>query len=240
MSKKRSNPSFAKATAGKPPTPRLRRVNRLPSFAKATAGKPSTVKIAIFASGGGSNALKIIEHFEKLTLGRVGLVVSNKAEAGVLGIAASHDIPTQIIDRQMFYESAVILEVLKKYEIGLVVLAGFLWLVPEYLVRAFPRKIVNIHPALLPKYGGKGMYGMNVHKAVKAAGETESGITIHFVNDLYDEGDIVFQASCLILPEDSAETIAKKVLELEHKHFPVVIEGLLQNEPNSKRGTIIG
>jgi phosphoribosylglycinamide formyltransferase 1 len=188
---------------------------------------PSTVKIAIFASGGGSNARRIIEHFKDSSLGRVGLVVSNKADAGVLEIAASHDIPTQIIDRQMFYQSEAILEVLEKHEIGFVVLAGFLWLAPAYLVRAYPNRIVNIHPALLPKYGGKGMFGIHVHRAVKAAGEQESGISIHFVNEHYDEGDIVFQAACPILPEDSAETIAKKVLELEHKHFPEVIELLI-------------
>ncbi len=209
-------------------------VNGQPSLAKAAVGKPSTVhrppstaNIAIFASGGGSNACKIIEHFENLTSGCVGLVVSNKADAGVLDIAAQHHIPTQIIGREMFYESEAILDILKQHDIEFVVLAGFLWLVPEYLVRAFPRKIVNIHPALLPKYGGKGMYGMNVHKAVKAAGEGESGITIHYVNDHYDDGDIIFQASCPILPEDSAEIIAKKVLELEHRHFPKVIESII-------------
>ncbi len=188
---------------------------------------PSTVNIAIFASGGGSNARKIIEHFDGSNVGRVGLVLSNKADAGVLEIATSHGIPTHIIDRKSFYETDALLEVLKKHEIGFVVLAGFLWLAPEYLVRAFPRKIVNIHPALLPKYGGKGMYGMNVHRAVKAAGERESGISIHYVNERYDEGDIVFQAACPILPEDSAEEIAKKVLELEHRHFPEVIEWVI-------------
>lgn len=187
------------------------------------------INIAIFASGGGSNARRIIEHFQQSSVGKVSLVISNKAEAGVLAIAAEHNIPTQIIDRQLFYASEDILGILKQHQIGFLVLAGFLWLVPTYLVRAFPHRIVNIHPALLPKYGGKGMYGMNVHKAVKAAGETESGITIHFVNEHYDEGAVIFQASCPINPGDDARSIAKKVLQLEHRHFPEEIEKLLHH-----------
>ena len=180
--------------------------------------------IAIFASGSGSNARKIIEYFQRSSVGKVALVVSNKREAGVLAIAAEHGIPTLIIDRQMFYESEEVLALLEDHNIGFIALAGFLWLVPSYLVQAFPRKIVNIHPALLPKYGGKGMYGHKVHEAVKAAGETESGITIHFVNDHYDEGDIIFQAKCPLTRTDTPETIAKKVLQLEHHHFPQIIE----------------
>jgi phosphoribosylglycinamide formyltransferase-1 len=187
----------------------------------------NTTKIAIFASGGGSNARKIIEYFKDSPVGEVALVVSNKRNVGVLDIAESHGVPTHIIDRQGFYESEVMLDKLKQHKIDLIVLAGFLWLVPGYLVRAFPGKILNIHPALLPKYGGKGMYGHHVHEAVKAAGEPESGMTIHFVNEHYDEGDIVFQATCQLSPEDTSEEIAQKVLKLEHQHYPEIIEKVI-------------
>jgi len=186
--------------------------------------------IALFASGGGSNARKIIEYFEGSSVGRVALVVSNKPNAGVLAIAAEHGIPTQIIVRRGFYETEEILEVLEKQKIDFVVLAGFLWLVPEYLVRAFPRRMLNIHPALLPKFGGKGMYGHHVHEAVKATGETETGMTIHFVNEHYDDGDLVFQAKCAVSVKDSAEDIARNVLALEHRFFPEVIEQVICGE----------
>lgn len=183
--------------------------------------------LAIFASGGGSNARRIIEHFRGSKQVQVALVVSNKADAGVLEIAREYGVPTHLISRKSFYETEDILRILTEKSVDFVVLAGFLWLVPGYLVRAFPRKIVNIHPALLPKYGGKGMYGHHVHEAVKTAGETETGITIHFVNEHYDEGDIVFQARCPISPDDSPADIALNVLRLEHEHFPQVIENLL-------------
>ncbi len=184
--------------------------------------------IAIFASGGGSNARKIIEHFQNSAVGKVVLVVSNKKDAGVLDIAREHNIPTQLLQRALFYETKEILSVLQNHAVDLIVLAGFLWLVPSYLVQAYPRKIVNIHPALLPQFGGKGMYGGYVHAAVKAAGAKVSGITIHFANEHYDEGDIIFQASCALTEEDSPETIARKVLVLEHEHYPRVIEGLIK------------
>ncbi len=184
--------------------------------------------IAIFASGGGSNARKIIEHFQGSAIGRVVLVVSNKKDAGVLDIAREHNIPTYILQRPLFYETKEILPVLQNHAVDLIVLAGFLWLVPGYLVQAFPRKIVNIHPALLPQFGGKGMYGGHVHAAVKAAGVNVSGITIHFANEQYDEGDIIFQASCSLNETDTPETIARKVLALEHEHYPRVIEGMLR------------
>ena len=186
-------------------------------------------KIAIFASGGGSNAQKIIEHFKGHPSVEIALVISNKKDAGVLGIAANHQIPTHIIERQSFYNTDVLLSVLKENSIDFIALAGFLWLVPSYLVKAFPKKIVNIHPALLPKYGGKGMYGHFVHEAVKAANETESGMTIHYVDEHYDEGTIIFQAKCAIDAEDSAAEIARKVLALEHQHFPLVIEKALRS-----------
>ena len=189
--------------------------------------------IAIFASGTGSNARKIIEYFKHSPDVRVALVVSNKKDAGVLDIAQEHGISTQIIGRRTFYESEEILDILRKQKIDLVVLAGFLWLVPAYLVRAYPRRMVNIHPALLPKYGGKGMYGIHVHEAVKSAGDSETGITVHFVNEHYDEGDFVFQERCAVGPEDTPSDIARKVLQLEHRHFPEVIARLAASLPQN-------
>jgi len=183
--------------------------------------------LAVFASGGGSNARKIIEFFQDSKVIRVALIVSNKQNAGVIAIASEYDIPTQIIDRHGFYETEEILGILKQHKIDFVALAGFLWLVPSYLVRAFPKRILNIHPALLPKFGGKGMYGHHVHEAVKAAGETETGMTIHFVNEHYDEGDYVFQARCPVAAEDSPEEIARNVLKLEHRYFPEIIEKVI-------------
>lgn len=184
--------------------------------------------IAIFASGGGSNARKIIEHFKGSEIARVTLVVSNKREAGVLAIAEEHGIPAAVIGRKQFYETEEVLTLLRAHDIHFVALAGFLWLVPAYLVRAFPRRMLNVHPALLPKYGGKGMWGHHVHEAVKVAGEPESGPTIHFVNEHYDEGDIVFQAKCPIAPDDTADDIAAKVLALEHRFYPQVIEDTIR------------
>lgn len=183
--------------------------------------------IAIFASGTGSNARKIIEYFKNKADIDVKLVLSNKSSAPVLDMARSHGISTLTFDRNNFYKTEGLLEQLHQYQTDFIVLAGFLWLVPPYLVRAYTGKIVNIHPALLPKYGGPGMYGRHVHEAVKKAGETESGMTIHFVNEAYDEGDIIFQASCRLQPEDSPEDIAKRVLKLEHEHFAPVIEQLI-------------
>jgi phosphoribosylglycinamide formyltransferase-1 len=184
--------------------------------------------IALFASGTGSNALKIIEYFKNHPTIHVALVVSNKKDAGVLNIAQVHDIPTLIISKSSFYETEDILIALDKYKISFIALAGFLLLVPPYIINRFNKKIVNIHPALLPKYGGKGMYGMHVHEAVKAAGDTETGITIHYANAHYDEGDIIFQARCPVLPTDTPNDIARKVHELEHTYFAKTIEQLLK------------
>jgi phosphoribosylglycinamide formyltransferase 1 len=186
-----------------------------------------TIQLAIFASGSGSNAQKIIQYFEQHQNITVSLVVSNKPDAKVLSIAQAHHIDTLIINRTDFYHSEQILQVFENKKINFIVLAGFLWLIPIYIVKAFPKKIVNIHPALLPKYGGKGMFGHHVHEAVKAANETESGMTIHYVNEHYDEGDIIFQSKCVLSEKDSAEDIAAKVLALEHEHFARVIEQLL-------------
>ncbi|GJM34158.1 MAG: phosphoribosylglycinamide formyltransferase [Saprospiraceae bacterium] len=187
-------------------------------------------KIAIFASGTGSNARKIIEYFKENQDISVELIISNRSSAPVLDLATEHQTHRIVLSRAIFYESQDILKQLKHHEIDLIVLAGFMWLMPAYLVHAYEGKIINIHPALLPKYGGKGMYGMHVHQAVKLANEKESGITIHYVNERYDEGDIIFQASCELSPEDSAEKIASKVLLLEHYHFARVIERLLENK----------
>lgn len=186
--------------------------------------------IAIFASGGGSNAQKIIDHFESDPNINIVSLLSNKSDAYALTRATNHGIKTKVFDRPTFRESNEIVDYLKDQKIDLIVLAGFLWLVPKNLVDAFPNKIINIHPALLPKFGGKGMHGMNVHTAVAEAKEKESGITIHYVNEKYDEGNIIFQAKCEIDGNDSPEQIAAKVLSLEHKHFPLVIEDLLSNQ----------
>ena len=183
--------------------------------------------LAIFASGRGSNARKIIEHLQGNTSVVVSLVVSNNIDAPVLEMAGTFNIPTFVIDRKTLkIQSQYVLDILDTHKVDYIVLAGFLLLIPPYLIYHYPERIVNIHPALLPKYGGKGMYGMHVHEAVKMAGERVSGITIHYVNEKYDEGKIIFQAECTIEPEDSAEDIAQKVLTLEHTYFPVVVEEL--------------
>ncbi len=177
-------------------------------------------RLAIFASGGGSNARKIIEYFEGRSGVAVALIVSNKADAPVLELARAQGLDSLVLNRASFYQSENILEELRRRQIDFIALAGFLWLAPPYLVRAFQGRMVNIHPALLPKFGGKGMYGQHVHEAVKTAGETETGMTIHFVNEIYDSGDIIFQARCPVEPTDTPETIARKVLALEHQHYP--------------------
>ncbi len=183
--------------------------------------------LAVFASGTGSNARCIVDFLAQSPCARVRLVVSNKPQAPVLAMARERDIPTLVVDRAYFYESERLLDVLAEYDIGFIALAGFLWLVPPYLVRAYWRRMVNLHPALLPAYGGKGMYGMRVHEAVKAAGEPETGITIHYVNERYDEGDIIFQARCPVAPDDTPADIARKVQALEHEHFPRLLERLI-------------
>lgn len=180
--------------------------------------------IAIFASGTGSNATKIVEYFKTHVQIRVKLIVSNKSKAPVLKMAEKHHIDTLIIDRKSFYETEEILIKLQNHQIDFIALAGFLWLIPDYLIRAFQGNLVNIHPALLPKFGGKGMYGMNIHRAVRAANEKESGITIHQVNENYDDGGIIFQAKCPLSLQDTPEQIAEKVLKLEHQYFAPVIE----------------
>ena len=184
--------------------------------------------LAVFASGAGSNAQKIITHFNHSQLGRVTLVVCNKPGAGVLAIAAQEGIPSLLVERERFFRGDGYVPELQQAGIDLVVLAGFLWKVPPALLQAFPQRILNIHPALLPNYGGKGMYGHHVHEAVRASGDAESGITIHYVDDQYDHGATIFQARCPVTAEDDAAAIAKKVQHLEHQHYPQVIEDVLR------------
>ncbi|TAH10259.1 MAG: phosphoribosylglycinamide formyltransferase [Sphingobacteriia bacterium] len=184
-------------------------------------------QIAVFASGTGTNAEKMIEHFSGNLSARVALIVCNKAGAGVLEIAKKWGIEAILVEKLGFFGPKSCILPLKQRNIDFIVLAGFLWKIPAELVAAYPRKMVNIHPALLPKYGGKGMYGMKVHEAVIAAGEKESGISIHYVNEHYDEGDIIFQASCPVEPGNSPSDLAAKIHVLEHTHFAKVVEWLL-------------
>lgn len=187
-----------------------------------------TVKhLSIFASGAGSNANKIIEHFRNNKQVKVALIVCNNPKAGVLQIAADNNIPVMLVNRKGFYETEACLDELKLHNIDLIVLAGFLWMIPGYLIKDYPDRIINIHPALLPKYGGKGMYGENVHKAVIEAGEKESGITIHYVDEHYDNGDIIFQATCPVFPADTPASLAQRIHALEHTHYAEVIEKIL-------------
>jgi phosphoribosylglycinamide formyltransferase-1 len=188
---------------------------------------PGLKHIAIFASGAGSNAQKIIDHFRDSSLAKVTLILSNKAEAGIFKIAEKEQIPAVLIDKEQFFRGDTYIKLLQETKTDLVVLAGFLWKVPANLVTAYPNRIINIHPALLPKFGGKGMYGHFVHEAVLAAGELESGITIHYVNEKYDDGGVILQEKCTITKEDTPESLAHKVQALEHKWFPLIVERLL-------------
>ena len=185
-------------------------------------------RIAIFASGTGTNAKNLIEHFELHREAQVTLVVCNRADAGVVQIARDHGIEVMIISREEFFSEHSITTELKERGIDFIVLAGFLWLIPKQLIASFQNKIINIHPALLPKFGGKGMYGKKVHEAVIAAGEKESGITIHFVNENFDEGKHISQFKCPVMPGDTFHTLSERVQKLEHKHFAEEVEKLIQ------------
>lgn len=188
------------------------------------------IKLAIFASGSGTNAKKIIEHFANNESINVSSVFSNSSKAFVLQRAKALDIPAETFNRSEFLDPGFLNQ--RGFEkIDFIILAGFLWKIPLYLIDAFPDKILNIHPALLPKYGGKGMYGEHVHNAVIEAGEKESGITIHLVNENYDEGRILFQAPCDVHSNDSPETLASKIHRLEHEHYPKVIEEFVLSCP---------
>ena len=188
-------------------------------------------QIAILASGTGSNARKIVEYLHDNKQIEVALIVSNRKSAGVLNLAQEYDIPSRVTNRMDFYDTDTFLSEIQGIGIDWIVLAGFLWLVPVNLIQAYPDRIVNIHPALLPAYGGKGMYGMHVHKAVKENGEKVSGMTIHLVNEKYDDGAIIFQSRTDIEPNDTPEDIASKVLKLEHDYYPIVVEGLVMAQP---------
>jgi folate-dependent phosphoribosylglycinamide formyltransferase PurN len=196
-------------------------------------GKATPIHIAIFASGAGSNARKIIEYFENSDRIKVSLLVCNVPGAGVLEIAKEKGIPTLLINKSEFAANGYV-QSLRNADIHFIVLAGFLWKVPAVLVKAFEKGtgnakgIINIHPALLPNYGGKGMYGAKVHEAIIAAGEKQSGITIHWVNEHYDEGAIIFQANCTIEASDTPTSLAQKIHALEHAHFAPTIEKLLK------------
>jgi len=184
-------------------------------------------KVIVFASGSGTNAENITKYGEKSGKYKVTHIAINKPDAYVIQRAEKLGIPVFLFNRKDLYENSRVLEFLKKENPDLIVLAGFLWLVPENIVKEFPRKIINIHPALLPKYGGKGMYGDNVHKAVKENGESKTGITIHYVDEKFDNGDIIFQKEVKILPEDTIEDIASKVHDLEYVYYPKIIVKLV-------------
>ena len=179
------------------------------------------------ASGAGTNAENIIRYFSNGNKAKVTLVLSNKPQAKVMDRAATLGVDSFFFDRKQFYETGEVLVILKRKETDLVVLAGFLWLVPDEIISAYKGRIVNIHPALLPRFGGKGMYGDRVHRAVLDSGCTESGITIHYVNEQYDAGDIIFQAKCPVLPGDNVETLAARIHTLEYEHYPVVISSII-------------
>jgi phosphoribosylglycinamide formyltransferase-1 len=184
-------------------------------------------RIAILASGAGSNAENILHYFKESDEVEVTLIATNRADAGVLSVAQTHQVETYILTRSNFLESSVFADFLVSLGVDWIVLAGFLWKVPPSLIERFNNRIINIHPSLLPKFGGKGMYGHHVHEAVHAARETKSGITIHYVNEHYDEGAIIAQFEISIEPNDGVAGIERKVRSLEILHFPRVIEGVL-------------
>lgn len=183
--------------------------------------------IAIFASGTGTNAANIIQYFVQKQTAVIGLIVCNNPRAGVLKIAGSNNIPALIIEKERFFRGDAYVPELKDAGIDFIVLAGFLWKIPSAVINAYRNNIINIHPALLPKFGGKGMYGSFVHEAVLSAKEQESGITIHFVDEFYDNGKTIFQITCPVYENDTSETLAKRIHELEYAHFPKVIEELV-------------
>ncbi len=185
--------------------------------------------LAIFASGSGSNTEVIVRHFAESELARIVLVITDRKDAGVIERMKKFDIRIRIIDKEALMGEEL-LSVLQTARVDLIVLAGFLRKIPGHIIDAYPNRIINIHPSLLPDYGGKGMYGMNVHKAIIENEEEESGITVHYVNEEFDEGEIIFQETVEIDPDDTAEDLAYKIQQLEHKHYPEVIEWVLNRE----------
>ena len=190
----------------------------------------SKINIAVFASGSGTNAEEIFKYFKGHHSIAVKGLLTNNPKALAIKRAERNNIPYLVFNKQDFVNKGHVSATLREWEIDALVLAGFLWLIPEYLIESFPDKIVNIHPALLPKFGGKGMYGAYVHQAVLNSAQEESGITIHLVNKQYDKGKIVFQEKCQVLPQDTAGTLAKRIHELEHRYYPKVIEQWLMKE----------
>jgi len=186
------------------------------------------IRICVFASGKGTNAENIIRHFQHSSLAKVSLVVCNNPNAGVINVADENAIPVLLVSNESLHEEGKLTDQLKKLNIDFIVLAGFLRKIPDDLVRAYKNKIVNIHPALLPDFGGKGMYGMKVHETVMASGTKETGISIHYVTEIYDEGKIIFQAKFPVEKNDTHESIEKKVHELEYRHYPAEIEKLIK------------
>lgn len=195
--------------------------------------KNNEVHIAIFASGEGSNALAIIKYFkDKEHIAKPALIVSSHKNAGVIQKAINLKLPYHILDKTQFYNTTYALDVLKAHCIDFIVLAGFIWYVPAYIVNAYHKKILNIHPALLPKYGGKGMYGIYVHEKVIQNKEKESGLTIHFVNEQYDAGEIVFQYKCPVYEHDTPHTLQSRIKALEHFYYPRIIEKIIRKTFN--------
>jgi phosphoribosylglycinamide formyltransferase-1 len=193
------------------------------------------IQIAIFASGNGTNAENIISHLKNISNLHVSLIVSDKENAGIHEVALKNNIPIFVIPKSDINIGEEMLKHLKNHQIAFIVLAGYLKKVPVNILQAFNRNVINIHPALLPKYGGKGMYGKYVHEAVISNKETESGITIHYVDEIYDNGEIILQEKCSISENDTAETLAEKIHQLEHKHYPEVIASLLKTKINVKK-----
>jgi phosphoribosylglycinamide formyltransferase-1 len=208
----------------------LKKSNLFMNFSQSSSGSGGTShrRVAIFASGAGSNALKIIQHFKNHPTIHISLIACNRPEAGVIKIAENEGIELLMLDKEQFFRGDAYVEDLKARQINFIVLAGFLWKVPALLIRAFAGRIVNIHPALLPRFGGKGMYGEFVHQAVIAAGEKTSGITIHKVDEIYDHGEQLFQISVPLAPDETPKSLAEKIHLLEHEHYPRVIEELIQ------------
>ena len=190
------------------------------------------INIAIFASGSGTNAEKLFAKFQNHPQARVALLLTNNPKANVLARAERYGVPAEIFSRNTLYTTDQVLVTLQDYAIDFIVLAGFMLKVPSPIIRAFPDRIVNIHPALLPAYGGKGMYGAHVHEAVVAAGEQQTGISIHYVNEHYDEGRMILQVSCPVEAHDTAEDVAEKVHRLEHQYYPEVVEEIIASLPS--------
>jgi phosphoribosylglycinamide formyltransferase-1 len=190
---------------------------------------PLQKNLVIFASGAGSNAQNIINYYRENHRIKIALIVCNNPKAGVIDIAAKEKIPILMITKNEFLQTGY-LQNIQEYHPDLIILAGFLWKLPEVLIASFPQKIINIHPALLPAHGGKGMYGDRVHSAVISAKEKQSGITIHYVDEKYDNGKIIFQTKCSLDANETAESLAQKIHKLEHQYFPLVIDKLLKEE----------